>query len=83
MQGWVGLNLVLGPGDFNLGLPYLSLGIFPLGPTGHLDVPVTVPNLPALNGLTVWFQFGAGNDDFATWGPGPRISVPESITLGG
>lgn len=81
-QGWVGAGLALGSGGFALGLPYLTFGIFSLGPTGHIEVPVTVPNLPVLTGITVWFQFGAGNDDFTTWGPGPRISVPESVTFG-
>ena len=81
-QAWVGLNL-LPSGPFNLAPPYLSIGLFALGPSGHADVPLIIPNKPILNGLTVWFQFGAANEDFATWGGGPRISVPESITIGG
>jgi hypothetical protein len=44
-----------------------------------------IPNKPFLDGVvTVWFQFGAANDDFATWGGGPRASrSPKSITIDG
>ncbi|HZL99777.1 MAG TPA: S8 family serine peptidase, partial [Planctomycetota bacterium] len=83
VQGFVGLGLVPGPGDFNLVPPFVSIGVFALGPTGHLDLPLIIPNKPFLDGITAWFQFGAANDDLATWGPGPRLSVPESITIGG
>ena len=81
-QGWVGLDIVPS-GPFNLTVPFMSIGIFGLGPTGHAVVPLTIPNKPILDGLVVWFQFGAPNDDFATWGPGPRVSVPEEITING
>jgi hypothetical protein len=81
-QGWVGLN-ILPSGSFNLTVPYTSIGIFGLGPTGHAVVPLVIPNKPILDGLVVWFQFGAANDDFATWGGGPRVSVPEQITING
>ena len=81
-QGWVGLNIVPS-GPFNLTVPYTSIGVFGLGPTGHAVVPLVVPNKPILDGLVVWFQFGAANDDFATWGGGPRVSVPEQLTING
>ena len=79
-QGWVGFTL-LPSGNFNLGPPFISIGIFGLGPSGHLNVPLTIPNKPILVGLTVHFQFAAANDDFAKWGPGPRVSVPEAVTI--
>jgi len=79
--GWYGAALFDNPTAFNLAAPWFELGVFPLGPAGHAAPTFAVPPLPVLLGLTVWFQFGAKNDDLETWGTGPLISVPEPITI--
>jgi subtilisin family serine protease len=76
-----GLNMVAGNSSFYMVHPYFALGPIPLGPSGHVQLPVTVPANPLLIGLTIWFQFGATIDDSTTWGTGPLLSVPESITI--
>ena len=67
--------------DWNLDSPFLFFGVMPLDGSGHLAVPAVVPNDPTLAGVTAWFQFGAQNHVAPGWGPGPLISVPESITV--
>jgi hypothetical protein len=67
--------------DWNLDLPFLFFGVMPLDATGHLAVPALVPNDPTLAGVTAWFQFGAQNHVSPAWGPGPLLSVPESVTV--
>ena len=67
--------------DFNLDLPFIFFGVMPLDGTGHLAVPAVVPNDPQLLGVTAWFQFGAQNHLPPGWGPGPLLSVPESVTV--
>ncbi|HEX5010569.1 MAG TPA: S8 family serine peptidase [Planctomycetota bacterium] len=66
--------------DWNLDQPFFFFGVMPLDATGHLAVPAVVPNDATLVGATAWFQFGAQNH-LPGWGPGPLLSVPESITV--
>jgi len=67
--------------DWNLDQPFFFFGVMPLDATGHLAVPAVVPTDATLAGATAWFQFGAQNH-LSGWGPGPLLSVPESITVG-
>src|SRR6185436_11537907 len=42
--------------DFNLANPFAVLAWLRLGPTGHVALPITVPNSPVLSGASVWSQ---------------------------
>ncbi len=79
---WFGPTIFDNPTAFNLLPPYFSLGLFPLDGTGHAGVNLSIPVQPLLVGFHVWFQAGAKNDDPATWGQGPLVSVPEAIAIG-
>jgi len=80
VYGWFGASIFDGPTAFNLASPFFGFGLLPLNPAGTASVPLALPNDPILVGLTVWFQFGAKNDDLA-WGSGVLLSVPEPITI--
>ncbi|MHC5211873.1 MAG: S8 family serine peptidase [Planctomycetota bacterium] len=82
VYGWFGLTMFDAHGSFNLASPFFDLGPTPLDATGHAVLPLTIPVDPILLDLTIWFQFGASVDSVPTWGPGPLLSVPESITIG-
>jgi subtilisin family serine protease len=81
--GWFGATIWDRTGDFNLKVPFFALSPVGLDASGQAALPLLVPNQPALDGVTVWFQFGAQIDDPAAWGGGPLLSVPEWLTIGG
>jgi subtilisin family serine protease len=80
--GWFGTKIHDRIGDFNMMQPYFALSPVTLDGAGQGSIPLIVPNQPALDGVTVWFQFGAQVDDAIAWGNGPLLSVPEWITIG-
>lgn len=79
--GWAAAGIADTPSAFNLLAPFFELGLFTLDGSGHMNLPLAIPSIPSLAGLTVWFQFGMAVDDIATWGAGPLISVPEPIRI--
>jgi subtilisin family serine protease len=65
----------------NLLPPLIFLGVFPLGSDGHARHNATVPARPALQGATVYLQFGGAPQDLPRWGGGALLSVPEAISI--
>lgn len=78
---WLASLDVLDDGtDFNLGLPFFLMFIVNPGPTGHVTLPLAIPNDPIYSGLTVWSQFTA-KGGAPQWGTGRFWSVPEELTI--
>jgi len=64
----------------NLVTPFFLLGTVSLDMNGTGALALTIPVLPVLVG-SYYFQFGAQNQDAASWGPGVMLSVPEQIVV--
>ncbi len=78
--GFYQASLVTTLGELNLPLPLFFLGIRFLDAQGEGTWNLAVPNDPGLIGLTVWFQAASEAPD-GTWGAGPFLSVPDSLTV--
>ncbi len=76
-----GPTLDAGPSDFNLGGTFFLLNSVTMDGAGMGSLSLTIPSIPALVDALVHFQFGSANSDVLTWGPGPRLSVPETIQI--
>ncbi len=78
---WVASLALLDDGsDFNLGLPFFLMFVVNPGPTGHVTLPLAIPNDPIFSGLTVWSQFTA-KGGAPQWGSARFWSVPEGLTI--
>ena len=69
------------PSDCNLGGPFFLLSIATTDVNGEAAVQLDIPNDAALVDVLVHFQFASKVVDSVTWGPGPLLSVPETIQI--
>jgi subtilisin family serine protease len=80
VYGFFQSSLVTNTGELNLPLPLFFLGMRLLDSEGAASWNLSVPQDPALIGLTVWFQAASEAQD-GSWGGGPFLSVPDSLTV--